>query len=74
MLDSGNGPLIFFGGKWDYICGHYFHDNNYGAKLVCKKLGYNDGYVRKSEYKYNTGSFYLGKCRSSDSNLRKFDF
>ena len=30
-------------GKWRPICGHWFWDNNYGAKAFCKRLGYESG-------------------------------
>ena len=53
------------------ICGHYFWDNQNGAKLFCKKLGYDSGVLsgRNSGQKYGTDSFRIGKCENGDEWL-----
>ena len=37
---------ILHGGQWHPICGHIFWDNNFGADLFCKILGYQFGIIR----------------------------
>lgn len=53
------------------ICSHYFWDSQEGAKLFCKKLGYNSGKFsgRGSGLIYGVDSFRIGKCYRSDSWL-----
>ena len=50
------------------ICGHYFWDNQEGAKLFCKKLGHNSGNFsgKGSGEIYSIDSFRIGKCNSGD--------
>ena len=51
------------------ICGHYFWDNQDGAKLFCQKMGYQAGKfsVRGSGQKYSMNSFKVGKCNRGDN-------
>ena len=47
-LKYGKNPIVKTNdGKWTPICGHWFWDNNYGARLFCKQLGYNNGRYTK---------------------------
>ena len=50
------------------ICGHYFWDNQNGAKLFCRKMGYSSGSFsgRGSGKKYGIDSFRIGKCNVGD--------
>lgn len=38
-------PQIFQDGTYHPICGHWFWDNNEGAKSYCKQLGFADGEI-----------------------------
>ena len=51
------------------ICGHYFWDNQEGAKLFCQKMGYHSGTFsgRGSGQKYSMDSFRIGKCNDGDN-------
>ena len=70
-LDADNIPHLFYGGKWSPICGHYFWNNQDGAKAFCQELGYTNG--RLSEYdeygegKYDQDAIEVGQCRSGES-------
>ena len=35
-LEADGTPLIFWDKVWSPICGHYFWDNQYGAKKFCQ--------------------------------------
>ena len=50
------------------ICGHFFWDNQNGAKLFCEKMGYTSGKLsgRGSGQKYSQDSFKIGKCNDGD--------
>ena len=50
------------------ICGSYFWDNQEGAILFCRKMGYYTGFFsgRGSGQKYDMDSFRIGKCKSGD--------
>ena len=65
-------PEIFLEGLWAPICGHYFWDNNNGATLFCKKLGFDHGVVRlpKGINKILTNdAVRIGTCVETDDNL-----
>ena len=67
------------GNMWWPICGQFFADNNYGAKLFCRHLDYDDGWVNFSEEKEEDDdknsipmdSFMIGKCSETDTNLQR---
>ena len=71
LVDDGT-PFIFWGVQWYPICGHYFWDNDVGAKLICNKLGYPSGQVfrnidiLKPKETYSEDSFKIGKCKIND--------
>ena len=70
LLENDNTPYIYFSDKWRPICGHYFWDNNRGATLFCKKLGFTTGEVfGKDDGKQygNVEAFWIGKCKDSDN-------
>ena len=60
--------MVFWANQWMPICGHAFWDNQEGAKLFCKKMGYESGTFsgRGSGHKYGVDSFRIGKCLSGD--------
>ena len=46
------------------ICGHWFWDNNNGARAFCDKLGLEyDDYIKVRE-SYDEDAFLVGKCNS----------
>ena len=67
-LEEDGTPLVYWNYQWMPICGHYFWDNQNGAKLFCKKMGYDSGVLsgRNSGQKYGRDSFRIGKCESGD--------
>ena len=67
-LESDGTPLVFWDNSWMPICGHYFWDNQNGAKLFCEKMGYTSGKFngRGSGDKYSQDSFKIGKCNDGD--------
>ena len=72
--------MIFWRKQWNPICGHYFWDNQYGAKMFCQQLGcYVGGVVRPAfpikgnsistypmQQNYSVDSFRLGMCLPED--------
>ena len=62
-------PEILWNGKWTPICGHYFWDNNNGAKLFCKKRGFENGVVKNTRSRLTNDAIRIGKCLDSDTNL-----
>ena len=75
LIESGK-PAVFGmlqkGRKAVYvpICGLYFADNNHGAQVVCRELGFKDGTVsRKAGAIYEEDSLPVGTCLESDNDL-----
>ena len=69
-------PFIFSNFTWSPICGHYFWDNENGANLFCKKLGFVNGTVYPKKYPPSTHNFTysqdalrVGKCNSRDMSI-----
>ena len=68
-------PNEMDGNMWWPICGQFFADNHYGAKLFCQQLGYDDGSVKISEEMEEDkdkkfipmDSFMVGKCSENDT-------
>ena len=67
-LEDNGTPFVFWDNHWMPICGHYFWDNQDGAKHFCRKMGYSSGSFsgRGSGEKYDMDSFRIGKCKSAD--------
>ena len=68
-------PQIYWNNRWNYICSSKFTDNNIGAELFCRKLGYKNGklhtYKNDSSVPVDTNyhdedSFPIGACREED--------
>ena len=65
-------PTIFWDSQWLPICAHYFWDNDVGAQLFCQKLGFESGYVNRSNSggNYPVDSFRIGLCKENNDLLR----
>ena len=70
-LQNGKDPEIFWNGKWAPICGHFFWDNNNGAKLFCQKMGFTYGKVKGqgSQSLLTDDAIRIGGCSDSDNQL-----
>lgn len=55
-------PEVFHGGKFHPICGHFFWDNNRGANMFCKKMGFAHGGRQHRRNKFKVDSMPVGKC------------
>ena len=68
-LEEDGTPLVFWDSRWIPICGHYFWDNQNGAELFCRKMGFESGLFsgRGSGQKYEGDSFRIGKCEHGDT-------
>ena len=66
---EGNVPKICYDGCFVPICGRYFWDTNFGARLFCKMLGRNGGRVSKPEINLVEDAYYVGKCSSTDTHI-----
>ena len=60
-------PYLFWGGGWSPICGHWFWNNQHGAKSFCEKLGFIDGTLNKENSEYCEDSIEIGMCNSGDT-------
>jgi hypothetical protein len=56
-------PEVSYMGRWYPICGHYFWDNNHGATMFCKQLGFRSGVLGKRGANFNIDAMPVGKCR-----------
>ena len=67
---DGN-PLVFWKGGFFAICGDAFWDNQHGASVFCKTLGYESGTIEKAAGRSTSTSkaFRVGWCLSTDVNL-----
>ena len=65
-LENDGSPFIFLDDKWSPICGHWFWDNNNGAKAFCKKLGYPSGTLQKIRRRYSKDALRVGRCREGE--------
>ena len=63
LLADGT-PYLFWGGSWTPICGHYFWNNQNGAKAFCQKLGFSDGSQNKEYSDYCEDAIEVGACSS----------
>merc|ERR1712151_393944 len=60
-------PEVSYNGQWYPICGHYFWDNDAGATMVCKNLGFATGTHRKTYSPYEVDSMPVGKCKTGEA-------
>ena len=68
---NNNIPRMWFGGKFQTICGLGFWDNQIGASLFCKKLGYDSGEIKMLPGQSSSMNYSLvvGKCIAKDESL-----
>ena len=67
---ADNIPKIFWEGEFIGICGDGFWNNNNGASLFCKKLGYETGSITKIPGAGTTmKSLLIGSCTEDDTDL-----
>ena len=66
-----NVPKIFWNGKFIGICGDWIWNNNNGASIFCKKLGYQTGVIRTSSGQGTSTmqSLRIGTCAADDTDL-----
>ena len=57
-------------GQWGTLCGHYFWDNQHGASMICKQLGYSQGGTKYTAAG-GTGPINAGnrKCDANNKNI-----
>ena len=68
-LEADGTPKVFWANAWRPICGHWFWDNNNGAKSFCQRLGYSDGVIEKTKIAYDEDAIRLGRCNSNEDFL-----
>ena len=71
-LHNHEDPEIYWNGKWTPICGHFFWDNDNGAKLFCQKLGLVNGKIKGKGSKLTDDAIRIGKCSDSDKHIISF--
>ena len=64
-------PEVLFQGKYYPICGHFFWDNDTGATLVCKSLGFKVGKYKSTRVKYDVDAMPVGDCKAGEKDLTK---
>jgi len=70
LVDGKYPEVMVSDGKWSPICGHWFWNNNNGATLFCKELGFNHGIVIKRQDKpLGSDAIRVGQCLSNDKWL-----
>ena len=70
-LASDNTPMFYSNGTFRPICGHWFWDNEYGADLFCRKLGFTTSHLDKlgRSESYTTDSVNVGMCKVDDTDV-----
>ena len=66
-LDEDGIPYLFWDDVWSPICGHYFWNNQDGAKAFCKKLGFTGGVISEKNIQYKEDAIQVGKCNSGET-------
>ena len=59
-------PEVLYQGKYYPICGHYFWDNDGGATVVCKSLGFKTGKYTSTRVKYDVDAMPVGDCKAEE--------
>ena len=65
-LGSDGIPYVFWSGDWSPICGHWFWNDQNGAKSFCQKLGFADGSFNKENSEYCEDAIEIGTCRPGE--------
>ena len=68
-VEADGTPKVFWANAWRPICGHWFWDNNNGAKSVCQRIGYSNGELSRTNGAYSEDAISLGRCNSNDDIL-----
>ena len=63
-------PEVLYQGKYYPICGHYFWDNDNGATIVCKLLGFESGSYKSTRVKYDVDSMPVGDCKPGEELIK----
>jgi len=66
-IDADGTPKYYWTNKYVPICGHWFWDNNNGAKSICQKLGYSNGALSRTNQAYTEDAIMLGRCKSGEN-------
>ena len=66
-LQNGKYPEVFWNGVWVPICGHWFWDNNFGATLFCKQLGFKSGIIKRNDQQVEADAIRIGRCTTWDN-------
>ena len=61
-IDADGTPKYYVTNKYVPICGHWFWDNNNGAKSFCQRIGYSNGAVSRTYQAYTEDAIRLGRC------------
>ena len=67
MVDEAFVPEVLYEGKYYPICGHYFWNNDDGATIVCKELGFARGTRLSTRAVYEVDAMPVGKCNSGET-------
>ena len=59
-------PEVLYEGNYYPICGHFFWDNDEGAKTVCNALGFASGTVQRIQTTYTVDAMWVGKCNAGE--------
>ena len=61
-------PEFFWRAEWSPICGHWFWDNQNGARSFCQKLGYINGTQsgRGLGHRYAKDAIRIGTCKTGE--------
>ena len=68
-VEADGTPKVFWANAWRPICGHWFWDNNNGAKSVCQRIGYSNGVLSRTNGAYFEDAIRLGRCNSNEDLL-----
>ena len=69
MALKGKEPKICYEGRLVPLCGRYFWENNFGARLFCQMLGRSGGTVSNPEIDLTEDAYYVGECSSTDTHI-----
>ena len=79
-MEENSKAMVMVGGKFRRLCSTGFVNNQYGANMICKKLGYQSGQWKKIEpgringNRYqddgaDDGALHLGECEQYATDL-----
>ena len=63
-------PEILVDNGWHPICGHYFWNNNFGARLFCQELGFNDGKIVEKKILLDKETYWVGDAKNLTKTWR----